>query len=191
MPGPLGWIKSRLAQAFDKAIVNFLAGAFLTLIAVILGTGFFSSLSAEFPVPLVLIIALSLFALIGVLFVGEALWTSVTISRRPEFAPYPRDELLEAATINLLDQLAKVEVGLQTHNERLVSEFSSDLVALFDQWETAILPYASELNKRQMEEIREGILRQHLPHGKEKAEEWVRAVKDITNEAREQVAAQR
>lgn len=136
-----------------------------------------------------LLLVLALFGLIGLAAGLSGLWTIIA-RYRGAHAIRPTDERVEESQRLLLEKLAVVEAGPEMHTEHVMRDFRAELISRYDQWEGAVEPYISEVEKEQVREMRAHIQGRSLNHSRGEGAEWSQAVKDITYAARSKVRPQ-
>lgn len=188
----MGTLRDRFNRIFEQAIsrviASFIAGIIATTLTVVISPRLSEALSQQVEAPLLLILILSMFAFIGVLFVGSSLWTLISVSRKDK--PYSTEDYkkLEDATMDLLKNLAKVEMGVTFKNKHEIPVFASEVLAQFDVWESTIIPFLNHDQRDEIALLREQISGQNITEAKILATNWVATIKELNNRAKERLA---
>lgn len=182
----LKWLASLLRDALSKAIVAFLAGVLLTLIALAFSAKRIEFLTTRFTAPGGILLILFLLALLGVAAVADRFLTLARAATTRNAQQPTRDERLEEATTALLEKVDKVEVGLAINVEYEVRRFTSELLIFFDQFETATSSYLTLEEKQKISAMRQEAATHYLPNSRELAMTWVPKIKALNAKARDQ-----
>jgi len=182
------WLATLLRDALSKAIVTFLAGVFLTLIALAFSARGIEFLRTGFTAPGGIVLVLSFLALLGVAAVAERVLTLARAASARNGPQTGKDQRLEETTHALLAKIVVVEVGLRLSSNYEVRGFTSELLVLFDQFETAVSSYLTTEEKEQLSAMREEAATHHLPNSRELAKTWVPKIKALSAKAAAQAA---
>lgn len=181
------WLSKVFSESISKIVIGYLAGSATIILGIISINEILDLLSSRISVPVVLLLIVSLFALVGIISACLPLWNLISIHRKKDTTQKAVDEDLERTSAALLKKLNTVEVGIEIFVASKIQKFRSEFLGLFDAWETAIVQYCDSSTLEQLQEFRERI-RNLSPHtSQQKASCLVKDIKRVTNEARKQV----
>ena len=182
------WLSKVFADALSRAVATFLAGVLLTIAYASISYRLSTFLSQQVLLPVLALLILALFALLGVLYPSVTLWNLVGASRRAKKLPPLTDKRIEAATAELLRLLAVIEAGPDLTYEGETKKFTSEVLAALDAWDIALHPYLSPDDRQAVRNLRGEVAQRSLLHSRQEARDWIVRAKDLGNSARVRIA---
>jgi hypothetical protein len=175
------WIKKILADALARTIAGVIAGVLLTVGYGAIAYRLSAFLSQQLSVSVLLIVVLSLFALVGVLYPATRTWELISASRRRAKPSEPRDQAVDSSAAQLRRLLAVIEAGPNLTYDKEVKKFTADVLTAFDDWETALHRYLSHAQTEEVTALRLEIGGRSLLHSRLEARGWLAKVKHLTS----------
>jgi hypothetical protein len=174
------WYKDILTDALAKTIAGVLVGVLLTVGYGAIAYRISAFLTQQLSVSVLLLLILSMFAAVGVLYPVSRIWELISASRRHTGVPILRDPVLESSAAQLRRVLAIVEAGPNLTYEKEVKKFTAEVLAAFDDWESALHRYLSPAERREVRGLRLEVGGRSLLHSRQEAKQWLAKVKDLT-----------